>query len=42
MNMSLCTQKEGSVYGQIYILQSSCSMAAGKTEAATVFTADVV
>lgn len=31
MNMSVCAEKEGSVYGQIYISQSSRSVAAGKT-----------
>lgn len=42
MNMNVCTQKEGSVYGQIYMLESSCSMALGKTYTATIFTADIV
>lgn len=40
--MSVCAEKEGSVYRPIYISQSSCSMAAGKTYAAIVCTAEIV
>lgn len=40
--MSVCAEKEGSVYRAIYISQSSCSMAAGKTYAAIVCTAEIV
>lgn len=41
MNVCVHAQKERSVYGPIYILESSCSFVAGKTLASTVFTAEI-